>query len=299
MDQTIIDLTLTPQRPDPPPPPELIPPMEFFNAVPTTELPIPHLLAAKIPVVLLKAQITGTMRNSAQSCLVTTDLNYSIDEIFTNDVPHPDWIKEADEAVRLRLRRATVRGRSEANQRTHVCHPLDRNLVYPPWIVTAWRGLLPVIGARDKWRRTMQWIEDQGDSELAHAAMELIEKMKWGTAINELSSTAETVLISEFSRFASRQWLSDATFQVMTTLLNVAVPPWTAWISDTILAKRLRGRQIAQGADAFTRAADLKRLAQYIVNNEYRMLFIPANVDNNHWIIFHVDIPGRILSWGR
>ena len=294
-----IDLTLAPIAPEPPMPPELIVPDEFLRMVPASSVPISELLKAQIPRAMLTAQLTTKTSTSAKSCIVTTDLNYEIRDVFTADVPPETWIKAAEELVRLRLTRSSVRSRTANNERTHVAHPTDRHLIFPPWIVRAWKALLEIVKIRDDWRGTMMWVDAQGESDLTNTARALIAQTSWGSTIAELTFRTDNVFVSALCRFASRRWVSDGNIKVIVTLLNTLAEPQNVWISDAVLPGRLRGRYRAEGDDAFTRNGDLRSAAERLVTGGFKLALIPTNLgDKSHWIVFQVDLTNKTLSWG-
>lgn len=294
-----IDLTDLPTAPEKPLPEALIVPDEFIRTVLDVTVPIPQLLAARIPNAMLVDQLPTGASTSAKSCIVKKDLNFNMEDVFTAEIPPEGWLKAAENLVRLRLERLSVRSRTEDDNRTHVAHPINSRLVFPPWIVRAWGALLQIVTVRDSWRDTMRWLDVQGDCELSRTARELIEKTSWGTTITELSIPADIVFVSALTRLASRRWLNDGNIKLIVAMLTKTLPtPCKVWISDAALPTRLRGRYRAQGADAFIRCGDLRHVAERLISEGYELVLMPTNLAESHWVLFKVNLVKKTLSWG-
>jgi hypothetical protein len=284
-----------------PPPvelPELTVPQDFLDIFPQPVLPVPLFLNAQIPKLMLDRQIGPQLGLSAPACVIGKKASFTMEQIFTTDIPPKKWIEAADKTVTRRLQRASIRSRDKENELTNVCHPTNSNLVFPPWIVKAWKALINIVEMRDDWRRAVSWIENQGESALACTAKERIEQSPWARTVDELSVGTDIIYASVHSRIASRRWLNDSNFEVLIKELNEAVaPPCHAWVSDTRFVSRLRSRWRADPDTAFN-GRDLQSRGSSLISDGYKKILLPTNINKDHWIVFKVDLAAEIISWG-
>ena len=279
----LIDLTI-------PPHPEMVPSYDFLDRVPDDTLTIPRLLSTRIPRVISdKASIA-----SVKSCVSNRETQYTTDDIFKVEIPPLEWLKAAEKAVKERLERTSglTRG-GAAPPRTTVQHPRRDDLIFPAWIIPAWFLLYLMARSRDKWRMSNRWLAQYEGSDMEAHSKNLMEQTGWNQRLNRPAIYAE-----EFTRFASTQWLSANCFDAIIAVLNTRRKrEW--WVSDMELASSVRDLQRRISPAEFAHDESLIELTASLKQWRYKRIFVPAHINENHWILFDIDLEALTIAWGR
>ena len=264
-----LDLTI-------PPPAEMIPPQEFRDRLPAKDLEIAEFIRRTIPDPLFDDIVDPKTATSSVGSLEPTG---TIDDIFKIAVPSPEWMNVLEPGVKER--------RSQDNTIPTIIHPTRRHLVFPLWIITAWRTLRAIALEWAQWRIATQWINQRGDSILAVQAKELVAQTRRNTYRD----------IAILALLASNRWLADSHFEIIAGLLN-KVSTLSAWTASSTFATSLRKHVKANGTDALSKNQNLKDLAAKLVEGGYEWFLIPTHIDGNHWILFEVNLHVNTLAWG-
>ena len=268
----------------------LLPPQAFLELLPSKDLTVRDFLMEKMPVILYDND-KRLKSETAKSSISTRRPRYSMDDVFTAEIPPVKWIDALLRALKARLKNTNKKQRTN----TTVVHPLTTHIVFPIWIANAWYHLRPIADDWNQWRKTAQWLRSRPRSAQTIAAADMISQTAWGTGVNTGKSNDSHV--SLLAIFASNEWMSGRLFEIYATMVNDESSTW--WVTESDLAFNLLSIQRTRGAEGLAQDATMKRFAEYLRDGKYKKLLIPANLNNTHWILFQVDFEANTLTWGK
>jgi len=287
---TVIELESTPTADSFP---ELEVAAEVIPLVPDQQLAIPKFLAAPFLVVIISAISLNNI--TLNSCISNkTELKWTKEDILAAEIPNFSWLGALETAMKSCLKTGT-----RSRKRLTLVHPTQHTLVLPPWIVTAWLQMLPVVEQRQQWEVTLKWLSERVPTAETIAATEVISATKWGMILWPLERYV-LAPISDLGVFASNGWLAERHLDLIAIMLNASAPldgqDW--WIADPLLAARIRAVQQSSGQIIASQDNELMMFARTIQEGKYKRIFLPTHVDGNHWILFQADIGRRTFSYG-
>ena len=124
----------------------LLPPQAFLKLLPSKDLMVRNFLMEKMLVILYDND-KRLKSETAKLSISTRQLRYSMDDVFTTEIPPVKWIDTLLRALKAWLKNTNKRQRTN----TTVVHPLMTHIVFQIWIANAWYHLRPIA---DDWNQS-------------------------------------------------------------------------------------------------------------------------------------------------
>jgi len=264
-----------------------------FPLVLDRKLTIPQFLEAPFPEVIISPSDLSMITPS--SCIGDRVLKWTKNDILAVEIPNSAWLVELKQILKACFKKGT-----RAQKKIMIVHPTQRKLILPPWIVTLWLDIMPVVKQRKQWRTTVQWLSQCLRTQDTIAADQAISTMSWGMNAKPVIKEHEVAPVTNLSVFASNEWLAEWHLKLIATILNTSEPldgqDW--WIADTLLAFRIWTVQQSSGQIIASEDKSLMEYTKTVQDGKYTQIFLPTHINGNHWILFHADIQRRTFSYG-
>jgi hypothetical protein len=162
-----------------------------------------------------------------------------------------------------------------------------------------WESLTTVVEQKERWRRAYAWLESVGQREQVNAAKELIERTPWGARIWILCPIEDWMLVGFLAVLLSTEWLAERHLNAYAAYLNPHARAANngIWVTDVYLSIVFKAVH-KKGVKAVRESFNLAKFHREIVEGGYKTLFILANLDSIHWIVFRVDLQRKEIGYG-
>jgi len=268
-------------------------PEEILSHIPSSAT-VSALLEHSFPSVLMKASVGS----QASKCVTDHATSWTAEELFKAPIPQSSWVFSVGTILRERL--ATTSSVS-------VRHPKVTNLYLPPWVINFWYSYEEAAKQRKKWSKAKDWIFTWAGEERASEAIELMERIPWGMRIWALGS-APSSYVGVLAELLSADFVGERHLDVVASYLNFraskdnggAVECWAGDVCLLTYVKEVYARRktTCSSESPFSTHSGLKKYQEAITMKGYKRLILPANVNENHWVGFGVDLVERQFRWG-
>ena len=162
-----------------------------------------------------------------------------------------------------------------------------------------WESVLVSVEEQNKWRVAVDWLASEGEGSELNIANGLIERAPWGTTMWTLTGGNSHSLIGILSLLLSSGWLAERHLDAYAAFVNKSAQEgagdvWAAGIYLSALLKSNAAKPISD----FKALTSLQSFYEEVINAGSNRLFIPANLNNSHWILFQVDLKKKTIVWG-
>ncbi|KAH9896486.1 hypothetical protein C8Q73DRAFT_788843 [Cubamyces lactineus] len=171
----------------------------------------------------------------------------------------------------------------------------------PLYVLTYWREMSRVLEKMARWHTASKWldryVQKHGHNDMTNKVHTILDNLAWGADLRAYgaATTTDTLAI-----LLSEAWLDDELIDMLTTHL----------------ASRVRGRPDLEKCLAVVTLSFQHCILAYSgkrpdgpvptvlldikerVNSGIQQLYFPANLENTHWVAFHVDFNARIIQYG-
>lgn len=267
-------------------------PGEILRLIPAVTISVSSLLATNLPVLLYPS---ATNLQPAKSCVTDLAAHWTVEELLKAPVPPRRWLGDLE----ITLKNEWFKARAHI---TSVRHPTVSNLCLPLWAGNLWYSLVEATEQKEEWRRAECWISSQVQDAKVYEARELMGKTPWGTRIWALAGANSFSFVGVIARILLTDWLGERHLDTLGSYLNFRASKdkknaGECWVGETYLSvclkKVYRVTKKAVGADR-----DLNVYRDAITAHGYKCLLFPANLNNNHWIVFSVDLKKEEFCFG-
>ena len=285
-------------------------PPEIAALIPSLTVTITKFVAWDDLPDLLHSSATLT---DAEACITTDEVAWSIPAIINSPVPPRDWHGRLEIALRRRTRSKPVP--------TCLQHPTAPELRLPLWGAALWSELIHATEQQSRWHRAVNMLREwrlEGVEDVDEAKA-LLDRIPWGMLVEGMNGTSPIGLLAEMLRPTS--WLNERHMNVFSIYLAFrARDVQDLWIGGVYLAQYLMTNAPAtdsqkgttkgatkgskkKGAkkadtDVMLESKGLAEFQQTITQKPYKRLVIPANINNNHWIVFYADLKTGRIQYG-
>jgi len=261
-------------------------PEAILELIPSPTITVASLLERDLPT-LLNRRTTGL--RPAESCVTDVNARWTTGELLGSVIPSRTWLSDLEITLRKR-------GAAEA-QATSIQHPRITNLYLPLWAVNFWISLADAAGQRAKWARAQQWLSERPNRGQMREAKGLMQRIPWGMTVWALTGASSASYVGILTKFLSTKWLRERQLDTLMSYLNIRAGEdgVGCWIADVYLSLRLKIVDRAKMGDD----SDLNGYRDKIAASLCKHLLLPANLNNNHWIAFSVDLERNEFRYGE
>ena len=178
----------------------------------------------------------------------------------------------------------------------------------PLWVITFWRSMARVLGMQNMWRRSFQWLEEEGRKahdtitiKAVDRAKDMLSHLGWNVPLPHVRQTETTAILTTL---LSTAWLSDTHVDIMMEELStelVSAPEFSkrVIIAPLAFSAKLQSMQ-ATKHHSYTpkNALLLCRYEKHIKESGVEELYFPVHVSGNHWITGLVDFKRGNICFG-
>ncbi|KAF9231491.1 hypothetical protein BU15DRAFT_82327 [Melanogaster broomeanus] len=170
----------------------------------------------------------------------------------------------------------------------------------PLWVITYWTEMSITLRKRNQWETAHRWLIRIGQEGKmpclaeADSAREAMASLSWGKPVDAYGGggTPEFLL----PLLSDDQWLNDEiidlAMQKLTERTHLTQSAKTTIIAPLLFSEHLR--TLAQDKDV--RSSYLERYASFFHEGLRTILYLPAHVNNNHWIALRINFTTRIIE---
>ena len=266
-------------------------PRAILDLIPSDSIAVSSLLATNLPALLHSPAVN---LRPAKSCLTNLAPRWTAKELLEGPVPPRRWLGDLEITLRNKwFTRARL---------TSVQHPTVSNLYLPLWAGNFWEALVGAVEQKEQWRKAERWISGQVQDAKVYEARELMRRTPWGTRTWVLAGADSLSHVGVIARLLSTDWLGERNLNTLASYLNFRAGKGQkdareCWVGDTYFAICLKKFYGATKL-AISTDCDLSKYQEMITMDGYKRLFFPANLDNNHWIAFNVDLEKKEFCFG-
>ena len=245
---------------------------------------VPVLFTFKFPTFLNGSTILPDARRS----VCDTPAQWDVVTLRALPFPPKDWCTTAE------LHSKNIWG--AGGEVVLIQHPMNTSKLFLIWIVEYWAWFYCVLYVREQWKMVVDWVLMKDASPGQTKVLDLIGWTNWGLDLWVLGEAQPGMQVGEISQLLSFGWLQEVHMDTTTTYLNVVANcGW--WASNIALAECLQ---------VFTTLNDENRKASSTLHNTQhkttvhraKRILLPVNLYNSHWVVVHVDIKERRVTYG-
>ena len=266
-------------------------PKVILGLVPSVSISISSLLKKTLPTLLRSSAVN---LQPVESCITNFEARWTVEELLEAPIPSRAWLNDLEIALK---RKWIIRSGI-----TSVQHPTISNLYLPLWAGSFWYSLVGAVEQKEEWRRAEYWVSGQVQDAKVYEARELMGRVPWGMRIWALAGADSSSPVGVLARLLSTQWLSERHLDTLASYLNFRASKDKGgagkyWVGDVYLSTYVK-RVYRAAKRNISNNWDLNRYRDTITTNGYKHLLFPANLNNNHWIIFGVDLIKHEFCYG-
>lgn len=183
----------------------LTPPQEYYDAIPSTDLTIHNFLTKRMPRLRYDKDEDSLDPSTAKASIASRQPRYTMDDVFTVDIPPVKWIDSLLEALKARFMSSNAKQKKNIS----VIHPFNTTVVFPAWIAKAWFHLRSIAEDWHQWRKMVQWLTYRTPSAQTLAVNDIISQAVWGTDVPILCKAYPESRISRLAVFTSSEWVTS------------------------------------------------------------------------------------------
>jgi len=266
-------------------------PIGVLGLIPSTSITASSLLKHDLPALLYPS---ATNLRPAESCTLNVPTRWTDGELLKAPIPPRRWLSDLEITLKKKwLTRTGV---------TSVQHPTMPNLYLPLWVGGFWYSLREAAEQKEEWRRAERWISGQVQDAKVYEARELMGRIPWGTRIWALAGANSSSFVGVLARLLSNEWLGERHLDTLTSYLNFRVSrnkkdAGEYWVGDVYLSFCMKNI-FGATKNAISTNHDLDKYREKITVHGRKHPLFPANLDNNHWIVFSVDLIKNQFCYG-
>jgi hypothetical protein len=226
----------------------------------------------------------------ADSCVTDSTVYYTQDQLLRSPVPPRLWLG----SVEIHLNHLIRSGAKP----TSLQHPTVPGVYLPLWVISVWTVLLLALEQQQIWGQAQNWLETLVTRDIySHMAEELMGRLAWGMSIQSIQPKPRIGLLAEL---LSSDWLKERHLNIFALYLRSRGGEYAGkvWFGDTHLATLISALPAASKIPAAKLGVDLIQYGSWITLGGYGRLLFPANINDNHWIVFSVDVEGKTFCLG-
>ena len=261
-------------------------PVEVIERIPNAAMAVPLLLTQALPIIL----DPSTILPPAVTCVVSSQPIWNVESLMESPIPPSRWRSDAENSAR----EFWVERKEEVGA---FQHPTNTVQLFPLWVMEFWGMMVRVVTEQTRWRNALEWIQNREDCPQRSEVLNLIGRVPWGLNLWTIQGFVDPDrFIGRMADLLSFKWVDETHMAAVAAYLNVTGSAnW--WAGDAELSNLLKLLQAVPDneveVDSFLpqiRAAVTKRGATNII--------MPVHVNENHWIVAHVNLTNRRLSCG-
>ena len=223
---------------------------------------------------------------SVFDCLTSTETRWTDGALIHSPVPPLTWLHDLETALD-----------GCESPVVSIRHPTVPDLYAPPWALYFWFEYLVGIQEQNLWKTakdSLERLHTQGVD--GSSALRLMDRVPWQMALwCEDDDTSLVGIISEL--LIPTAWLRERHLNAYATYLNFCGREDGWWIGrvgfSNELKKLAKPSRMSPGQKGL-----LHRCREDITSGQYDHIVFPANINDNHWIVFEVDVKQRWFRYG-
>ena len=166
-----------------------------------------------------------------------------------------------------------------------------------------WYTAVEVAEQRDRWLEAIDWLSRRVQSPEICEVRNLLKRVPWGLRLWSLTSHDKVTRIGYLGELLSNKWLGERHIDTISSYLSFRAQGVPGSGSTTMIANTDLHIYLLSNSSATTEAIrahrGLQAYTKRITDDKYSHLFIPANVGENHWIVFSVDFEKQVFQCGE
>jgi hypothetical protein len=259
-------------------------PDEVRQRMPDPAMAVPLLLERPLPTL----HTDSTPLPAAITCVIDSAPDWIIDTLLTSAVPPTTWRMNVEVEVRNRW---SARTSVESIQ-----HPTNTTQLLPLWALRFWTMMEQAIVEQKRWKKALEWVLKQEECSQRVASIALLGRIPWGLRLGDINVSNPDAFVGEVSDLLSFNWVRETHLDCFAVVLNsTKSPEW--WATGTTLPDFLIRNPKRTEAE-FSTEPILVQVRKDMAVCRASHLLMPVHVDNNHWIVVHVDTRQGTLAWG-
>jgi len=266
-------------------------PGAILDLIPPPTITVSSLLKKNLPVLLNPSAIN---LRPAKSCTTNAVARWTVKELLDAAIPPRKWLSDLE--IILKRNWLTSAGV------TSVQHPTISSLYLPLWAGSFWYSLVEAVDQKGKWERAEYWVLGQAQDAKVYEARGLMQRIPWGMKVWALAGASSLSFVGVLAKLLSTKWLRERQLDTLVSYLNFRASEdeeggVACWVGDVYLSLHLKILYRATKGSIRT-DWDLNKYRVAVTARRYKRLLFPANLDNNHWIAFSVDLEKKVFCYG-
>lgn len=249
------------------------------------EASIPILLMHSFPTILDANRVDLLM---ARECFVDLDPTWDTVSLASAPVPPSSWTGLLD----AELRRLWDTGSPVGS----IQHPSIKALVLPVWVISYWEEMLLARSEQTRWADAVKWIEGREESPLRERIIDAIARVPWGLELRPDTDPNPDRLAGNIADLLSWDWVRETHMEVASQMLNQhCTKTWMATTPYTAIRLMQVSKFTNKAVSEDQALTEVALLAKHL--NATDIVF-PVNIDNCHWIVYHIDLARNEYNYG-
>jgi hypothetical protein len=266
-------------------------PTAILDLIPSPAINVSSLLEKNLPALLYQLAVNLP---SAEACTTDREPSWTVEELFKAPVPPRTWLSDLEIIVRKKWHTCP--------SVTSVRHPTISGLYLPLWAGNFWYSLIGAVEQKEEWRRAERWLSGQVQGTEVYKSRELMKKIPWGTRIWALTGADSSSVVGVLSRLLSTEWVRERHLDTLASYLNFRARrdkkgAEECWVGDVYLSICLK-EVYRVTKQSINDNWDLNKYREAVTGHGYKRLLFPTNLNNNHWIVFGVDLVKNDFCYG-
>ena len=221
-------------------------------------------------------------------CLLDDSVQWTVDGILNMPIPPQQWTSDLELVIKAQLHTGA--------RPNSVQHPTISSLCLPLWVVEFWKSILSAHSQMEVWKEAATWLlGEAARGEDVSGAEELFRRVPWGTKLWML--TESDTLIGLLAELLSTEWLRERHLDLfsiyLTSRVGEGADEWfVGGIYVTEMLKRINPKT------ALPEIGALAELSKQLIQGKYKKVLLPANINDNHWILVLINLDKRTIVYG-
>lgn len=218
----------------------------------------------------------------------TAKPSWSMEQLQSSQTPPQRWV--SDLIIKLRLSWATNTGLAS------VAHPLIPELRLPLWIGAYWDGLITTGREQARWKSALAWLMSCPETPARICVTDLLARTPWGLTLWPMKTADPDTYAGRLALLLSEDWVDETQLDLVAIVLNACSQrKW--WASNCYVAARLQAIS-KPNKDVFMDDPTLLDVNEQVASRAATSILLPVNLNSNHWIVVHVDLAERTITYG-